>query len=154
LKTRAADRKKNRLNFLVPYLNTPTLAEQSFTLPALLNARVNLRPEDWARFDNDQFASTWACSDIDLTFDPDCVVLFGPNYGRLWYRDAEKAHRADMIGSPCGQLLIEAQATLMGSLKRIMEKAIERMGPGLPEGTTTLDEFVRATRASSHTSTA
>jgi hypothetical protein len=154
LKTRAADRKKNRLNFLVPYLPTPTLAGQSFTLLALLHPRVNSRPEDWARFDNDEFASTWACDDIDVTCNPYCVVLFGPDYGRLRYRDAEKAHRADMIGFPRGQLLIEAQATLMGLLKRIMEKAIERMGPGLPEGTTTLGELVRATRTSSHTSTA
>jgi len=149
-----ADRKSNRHAFLLPYLTIPTLAKESFTLFALLYTRANARLEDWAAFDNDQLTVNWNCPFLNVEFNPGCVVLYGPNYGQLKKWNKESVHRGDYLGFPRAQILLEAQAILMATLRRILENAIERIPRSPSKVLDSFVDFVSVGRLSSQTSTA
>ena len=149
-----ADRKINRHAFLLPYPNIDTLAKESFTLLALLHTRANARLEDWAAFDNDQLIVNWNCSFYDVEFNPGCVVLYGADYGELKKWNKESVHRGDHLGFPRAQVLLEAQATLMATLRPILENAIESIPQSPFNVRDSFVEFVSADRLSSQSSTA
>ena len=149
-----ADGKSNRHAFLLSYLTVPTLAKESFTLLALLHTRANARLEDWAAFDNDQLTVNWDCPLLDVEFNPGCVMLYGPNYGQLKKWNKESVHRGDYLGFPRAQILLEAQATLMATLRRILEKAVERIPQSPSNNLDPFVDFISAGRLTSQTSTA
>ncbi|KAH6883407.1 hypothetical protein BKA58DRAFT_448190 [Alternaria rosae] len=156
LETKRADRKRNRQAFLLPYLNVPTLAKDSFTLLGLLQARTSSPFEDWAVFDNDQLTLNWNCGFLDVNFNRGCVILYGPDYGKLKRWNADLAHRRDAMGFPRAELLLEAQATLLRILRHIMTKALERMSSSatIPQGTDLLTHSLSSGRTSSQTDAA
>ncbi|KAL6711395.1 hypothetical protein ACN47E_004329 [Coniothyrium glycines] len=145
---KAIDRKKYRLAFLLPYMNIPMLAGQAAALMALLQVRTNTRFEDWAPFDNKQLDLTWACGRLKILYHGGCVVLHGPNYGKLTKWDMEKAHRGDVIGFPRAQVLLEAQSRLFSMLRCIVDQALERISPVSVLGTRALIAYVNDCRAS------
>lgn len=51
--------------------------------------------------------------------------MHGPNYGELVEWDEDAAHRLDIIGFPRGQLILDAQATLLCILCNIVERLTE-----------------------------
>jgi hypothetical protein len=149
-----ADRKSNRHAFLLPYLNIPALAKEPLMLLALLQTRASLQLADWVTFDNDQLSVNWYCGFFDVEFNSGCVLLHGSNYRKLKKWEKEEVHRGDSLGFPRAQILLEAQATLMKTLRYILEKAPERIPSGSCEGLSSFDDFVAAGRLSYQTSTA
>ena len=156
LETKRADRTRNRQAFLLPYLNVPTLAKDPFTLLGLLQTRASSPFEDWAVFDNDQLTLNWNCGFLDVNFNRGCVILYGPDYGKLKRWDADLAHRRDAMGFPRAQLLLEAQATLLRILRHIMTKGLERMSSSaaIPQGIHLLMDLLSSGRISSRTDVA
>ncbi|KAF2126717.1 hypothetical protein P153DRAFT_254026, partial [Dothidotthia symphoricarpi CBS 119687] len=120
-----ADRLRNRQHFLLPYLNIPTLASHPATMIGLAEARTISSLEEWAPFDNEQLTLYWECGWVDLEYNAGCVMLYGQSYGALRKWERSVAHRCDAIGFPRASLLIEAQATLMSILRRILEQVVE-----------------------------
>lgn len=51
--------------------------------------------------------------------------MYGPRYGELVDWQAGPAHRADILGFPRALLVLEAQAYLMGILRKIVDKTLE-----------------------------
>ncbi|KAI8943313.1 hypothetical protein NX059_001333 [Plenodomus lindquistii] len=150
MREKAAERRKHRLAFLVPHLNIPMLATGAYPLLALLDVRGTSLHEDWAMFDNEQLTVQWASGGFRTKFNKGCVVIHGPGYGTLqpWQKDS--AHRRDIVGFPRGQLLMEAQATQLSILRRILSNAMQRMGPGRCDGKNLLIDYLQEYRSSTH----
>ncbi|KAF2845574.1 hypothetical protein T440DRAFT_260676 [Plenodomus tracheiphilus IPT5] len=153
IQERAAERRKLRLAFLLPYLNIPMLAIDAYPLLALLEVRGTSRFEDWALFDSEKLTVCWASGALATTYNPGCVVLYGPRYGELrpWSRD--EAHRRDVLGFPRAQLILEAQSTLLSILRQALIQAVERFGPTQSEGKNELVNYLHdyRTTARDHT---
>jgi hypothetical protein len=92
---------------------------------ALLHNRTAYPPQDWATFDGRQLILSWACGHFDIEFSGKCVIMHGPRYGELIDWQAGPAHRADIIGFPKARLILEAQAYLLRTLRKITDKVLE-----------------------------
>ena len=149
LRIKRGDRRKNRQAFLLPYLNTPTLATECATLLSILHTRSHAPLEDWVPFDNYQLTHNWNCGYFDVQYNRGCVVLFGSEYGKLKSWDGALTHRQDALGFPRAQLLLEAQSKLMGILRQILTKALARIPADPPQGAESLLHCITVARMSS-----
>lgn len=86
----------------------------------LLHGRVRYTPEEWAAFDNFQLNTPWEGGAFALGFCSDCVVMHGPNYGRITTWDKTAAERLDIMGFPRGRLVIEVSRS---------QKTIDTLSP-------------------------
>lgn len=108
---------------LLPYLNLDQLSD-STTLLQLLATRIASPAEAWAPFDADQMRSSWAAGQFVASFNAGAVVMQGPSYGIYAAQDGDAAHENPQVGYPHGSLIMEAQATLLSFLRRIVESLL------------------------------
>jgi hypothetical protein len=113
-----------RKHFLLPYIDVETLSKNPATLFGLLHTRAKDLPAEWAPFDHEQLRSPWGVGLVDVTFNEGAVVMFGPRYGAYTKWQREAAHRFDLVGFPRGRLVLEAQATLLLFLRRLIEQLL------------------------------
>lgn len=114
-----------RCQLLLPWLSLDVLKTNPAVLLALLHYRTVYSPQDWAPYDSRQLTVSWACGHFDVEYSRKNVVLYGPRYGELVDWQAGPAHRADILGFPRALLVLEAQAYLMGILRKIVDKTLE-----------------------------
>jgi hypothetical protein len=114
-----------RRQILLPWLSVEVLKTNPAVLFALLHYRSTHPPQDWAAFDSRQLTLSWACGWLDVDYSPKCVVMYGARYGQLVDWEAGAAHRADILGSPRAQLVLEAQVYLMKLLCTIMDMVLD-----------------------------
>ena len=125
-----------RCQLLLPWLSLEALKMNPAVLFALLHNRTAYPPQDWATFDGRQLILSWACGHFDTHYSGKCVIMYGPRYGELVDWQAGPAHRGDIIGFPKACLILEAQAYLMGALRKIVDKILEGVDlnkPATPE---------------------
>lgn len=114
-----------RCQLLLPWLSLEVLKTNPAVLFALLHYRTVYPPQDWAPYDSRQLTVSWACGHFDVEYSRKNVVMYGPRYGELVDWQAGPAHRADILGFPRALLVLEAQAYLMGILRKIVDKTLE-----------------------------
>jgi hypothetical protein len=114
-----------RCQLLLHWLSPEALKMNPAVLFALLHNRTAYFPQDSATFDGRQLILSWACGHFDIEFSAKCVIMHGPRYGELIDWQAGPAHRADIIGFPKARLILEAQAYLLGALRKITDKVLE-----------------------------
>lgn len=111
---------ETRRQLLVPWFNVEVLKSNPAVLFALLHNRTAYLPQDWTTFDARQLILGWASGIFDVEFSSKCVVMYGAKYGEVVDWEADPAHRSDIIGFPKARLILEAQAYLMMSLRKIV----------------------------------
>jgi hypothetical protein len=126
------DARKRRNSFLLPYLNLELLKTTPTVFFGLLHNRTLYPPEDWVSFDNKELTLGWAMGYFDLEFCGHCVIMHGPRYGELTPWEPKAAHRSDIIGFPRARLIIEAQACLLGFLRRVVDQILPSASPEQP----------------------
>jgi hypothetical protein len=126
------DARKYRKSFLLPYLNVELLKTNPAVFFGLLHNRTLYPPEDWVSFDNKELTLGWAMGYFDLEFCGHCVVMHGARYGELAPWEPKAAHRSDIIGFPRARLIIEAQACLLGFLRRVVDQILTSASPEQP----------------------
>ncbi|KAI4862384.1 hypothetical protein F4820DRAFT_430728 [Hypoxylon rubiginosum] len=126
---------RRRRQLLAPWLNVEILKTNPAVLYALLHYRVTYPPQDWAAFDSRQLTLSWACGWLDVDFSDKCVIMYGPRYGSLVNWEEAPVHRADFLGFPRAQLVLEAQAFIMTTLRAIVDKILDGVDDSLPART-------------------
>ncbi|KAF4627825.1 hypothetical protein G7Y89_g10330 [Cudoniella acicularis] len=114
-----------RHRLLLPWLNLEILKENPAVLFALLHNRTAYPPQDWAAFDSKQLVQNWAIGFLAVQFSAKCVVMHGSRYGQVVDFEAGATHRGDTLGFPRAQLVLEAQAYLMNSLRKTVDLLLE-----------------------------
>ncbi|KAI0118265.1 hypothetical protein GGR51DRAFT_572264 [Nemania sp. FL0031] len=110
----------NRHQLLLPWLDLETLKNHPDVLFALLHHRIHNPPQAWAAFDIHQLDLGWKNGCFEVRFAPKYVIVYGLRYGKLTDWDFSASHRADILGFPRSELLFEAQAYLMATLRDIV----------------------------------
>ena len=116
---------KLRKMFLHPYLSVDALEKNPALLLSLLHHRSQYSPQDWAAYDSKVLTLGWASGAFDVDFNSSSVVMYGDRYGQLTPWNADQMHRAVTLGYPRAILVLEAQSTLLGLLRRIVEILLE-----------------------------
>ena len=114
-----------RCQLLLPWLSLEVLKTNPAVLLALLHYRTVYPSQDWAPYDSRQLTVSWACGHFDVEYSRKYVVMYGLKYGQLVDWQAGPAHRADNLGFPRALLVLEAQAYLMGILRKVIDKLLE-----------------------------
>jgi len=136
-------REKRRKCFLLPYLDVQTLVKDPNKLIGLIHHRANYPIEAWVNFDHDQLRCSWSSGYLDVEYNPGCVFMYGPDYGKLTAYDWQATHRLQVVGFPRARLTFEAQATLMSFLRRIVELLLDRVPEEQPASATNWNELIR-----------
>ncbi|KAI0425670.1 hypothetical protein F5Y09DRAFT_352109 [Xylaria sp. FL1042] len=122
---------ETRHRLLLPWLDIETLKTHPHVLFALLHYRLRHPPQAWAAFDIKQLNLGWSLGLFETRFAHRSVVVHGPRYGELIEWDFRAARRADILGFPKAELLFEAQAYLMTTLRDVVLEVLS----GVDEGT-------------------
>ncbi|ESZ96733.1 hypothetical protein SBOR_2877 [Sclerotinia borealis F-4128] len=109
-----------RQHLLLQWLSLEVLKTNPAVLFALLHNRTAYPPQDWAAFDARQLNLSFTAGYFDVDFSAKCIVMYGLRYGEVVDWKADPAHRADILGFPKARLVLEAQAYLMSSLRKIV----------------------------------
>ncbi|EPE32902.1 hypothetical protein GLAREA_05914 [Glarea lozoyensis ATCC 20868] len=123
---------KHRKQLLLHWFNVEVLKTSPAVLFALLHNRTVYPLQDWAPFDQRQLILSWACGHFDVKFSPMCVVMYGSEYGKVVDWDAESAHRADIVGFPKAELVLEAQSLLMTGLRKVVDIILDGVDFNVP----------------------
>lgn len=123
------------LQWILPWLNVQALQNDPMRLISLLQNRTKYSPQEWAAFDYENLRFGFHKGYLELNYSPLCVVMLGHNYGALVPWNKESAHRMDIIGFHIGQLILQAQETVLKFLCKIIDLSTE----GLQEIPKTLD---------------
>lgn len=115
---------------LLPYLNLETLRFDPARLLNILYNRVKYSPEQWAPFDNYLLDKQWKIGSLKTSYNRNCVVMHGPDFGKLTPWQGRSAHAGDIIGFPRAVLVLEGQMKLSEVLKAIVEKLVEGIEVG------------------------
>ena len=114
-----------RRQLLLPWLSIQKLKTNPAALFALLHYRTFYPPQDWAAFASNQHTAGWAQAWFNLEYSPTCVVMHGCRYGEVVGWEADQAHRGDILGFLRARLMLEAQALLMDTLRKIVDKILD-----------------------------
>jgi hypothetical protein len=109
-----------RDTWFLPYLDAEILSEDPLLLLALLHHRTFNEPEKWITFDNANVVLAECFGPIDHVFNPQCVVVHGPNYGKLVNWDAQQMHRREIMGFTKAYFVFTAQSRMMALLRRFV----------------------------------
>ncbi|TGO34229.1 hypothetical protein BHYA_0207g00020 [Botrytis hyacinthi] len=123
---------ESRHQLLLHWLSLEVLKTNTAVLFALLYNRTVYAPQDWASFDSRQLNGSFLCGHFDVDFSAKCIVMYGLRYGEVVDWKASPAHRADILGSPKERLVLEAQAHLMGSLRRVVDGILQGIDKNTP----------------------
>jgi hypothetical protein len=109
-----------RDTWFLPYLDTEMLSEDPLLLLALLHHRTFNEPEKWIAFDSANVVLAECFGPIDHVFNPQCVVVHGPNYGKLVNWNAQQMHRREIMGFTRAYFVFTAQSKMMALLRRFV----------------------------------
>jgi hypothetical protein len=123
--TQGRARRPYRNICLLPYLNLESLKDDPARLLNILYNRVKYSPEQWAPFDNYLLDKQWFIGSLATAYNRNCIVMHGPDYGKLTHWESRLAHAWDIIGFPRAILVLEAQMRLSEILKAIIEKLLD-----------------------------
>ncbi|KAF7892014.1 hypothetical protein EAF00_008316 [Botryotinia globosa] len=123
---------ESRHQLLLHWLSLEVLETNPAVLFALLYNRTIYAPQDWASFDSRQLNCSFLCGNFDVDFSAKCIVMYGLRYGEVVDWKASPAHRADILGFPKARLVLEAQAHLMGSLRRVIDGILQGIDENTP----------------------
>jgi hypothetical protein len=104
--------------WLLPYLDSDMLSEDPSLLLALLHHRTTHEPEDWILFDDMNADLAERFGIITQTFNAHCVVVQGPDFGKLVKWNADQAHRYEIIGFTKAYNILQAQQRMMAFLRK------------------------------------
>jgi len=104
--------------WLLPYLDSDMLSEDPSLLLALLHHRTTHEPEDWVLFDDMNADLAERFGIITQTFNSHCVVVQGPDFGKLVRWNADQAHRYEIIGFTKAYNILQAQQRMMAFLRK------------------------------------
>jgi hypothetical protein len=110
-----------RNHYLLAYLDTETLKTNPTVLISLLEHKSRHPLQDWAPFDLRKHYTFWGQGRFGVKYHGDAVVMQGPHYVTLQPWDRQKVHRSESVGFPRPRLVIEAQALLLGFLRKVEE---------------------------------
>ncbi|KAE9982495.1 hypothetical protein BLS_005926 [Venturia inaequalis] len=110
--------------WLTPYLDQATLSEDPLRLLSLLHVRSAFQPEEWVMFD--KWHVTLAEYHIVLIpeFNENCVVMQGPEYGKLVPWEEEKAHSWQIVGYCKARQILTAQKRIMHFLRKMVDALV------------------------------
>jgi hypothetical protein len=111
----------HRDSWFLPYLDVETLSEDPTLLLSLLHHRSSNEPEEWLTFDNANIVLVEHFSIMSSTFNRNCVVMQGPDYGKLVPWNAEQAHRWEIVGFTKAHVLLAAQQTMLNLLSNCVK---------------------------------
>jgi hypothetical protein len=126
---------RTRKQLLLPWLDLETLKRHPDILFALLHFRIHYPPQDWAEFDIKQLDMGWKAGYFEVRFARQGVIVHGPRYGQLVEWDGSASHRGDILGFPRAELLFEAQAYLMTTLRDLVVQVLDGVDPAAPART-------------------
>ncbi|CAK3994921.1 hypothetical protein K441DRAFT_681069 [Lecanosticta acicola] len=120
-----------RRAMLLPYLNVDSLARDPMRLISLFHYRSSYKPEEWVSFDFAQMRVAFEGAQVSIRYNDNSLILHGPRFGDLVPYEQEEAHTRKTIGYARGECILEAQAFLLGFLRRIFDvlvpsKTVER----------------------------
>jgi hypothetical protein len=104
--------------WLLPYLDSDMLSEDPSLLLALLHHRTTHEPEDWILFDDMNCDLAERFGIVTQTFNAHCVVLQGPEFGKLVKWNSDQAHRYEIIGFTKAYNILQAQQRMMAFLRK------------------------------------
>ncbi|KAI4847432.1 hypothetical protein E4T44_04516 [Aureobasidium sp. EXF-8845] len=110
-----------RDSWFLPYLDVETLSEDPTLLLSMLHHRSSSEPEKWLTFDNANIVFVGHFSIMSSTFNRNCVVMQGPDYGKLVPWNAEQAHRWEIVGFTKAHVLLVAQRTMYNLLSKCVK---------------------------------
>jgi hypothetical protein len=111
----------HRDSWFLPYLDVETLSEDPTLLLSLLHHRSSNEPEKWLTFDNANIVLVEHFAIMSNTFNRNCVVMRGPDYGKLVPWNAEQAHRWEIVGFTKAHVLLTAQRTMFNLLSKCVK---------------------------------
>ncbi|KAF7858867.1 hypothetical protein EAF04_008909 [Stromatinia cepivora] len=123
---------ETRHHLLLQWLSLEVLKTNPAVLFALLHNRTVYSPQDWASFDARQLDTSFPSGYFDVDFSAKCIVMHGLRYGEVVDWKACLAHRADILGFPKARLVLEAQAYLMSSLRKVVDGILQGVDTNAP----------------------
>lgn len=81
-----------RESWFLPYLDVETLSEDPTLFLSMLHHRTFKDPEKWLAFDNANIVLVEHFSIMSNTFNRNCVVLQGPEYGKIFRGSRRVSH--------------------------------------------------------------
>ncbi|KAJ8129282.1 hypothetical protein O1611_g4349 [Lasiodiplodia mahajangana] len=133
---------ETRHQLLLPWLDLETLKMHPDVLLALLHYRTHYPPQSWAAFDIKQLDLGWKRGYLEVRLARKWVVVHGPRYGEVIDWDVHVSHRADVLGFPRAELLFEAQAYLMTTLRDIVRGVLNGVDETTPARTAKWSQLI------------
>ena len=118
-------REKQRNFYLAPYFTLDQLTSDPMRLLSILHARAHYDCEDWAAWDVLQTELGWKTGKLEVEHCDGSVVMFGARYGQVVQWKEDQAHYWTTIGYPRAQLVLESQAMVMGTIRKVVERLLE-----------------------------
>ncbi|THW89896.1 hypothetical protein D6D18_06844 [Aureobasidium pullulans] len=109
-----------RDTWFLPYLDAEMLSEDPLLLLGLLHHRTVNEPEKWISFDSSHVVLAECFGPIDHVFNPQCVLVQGPDYGKLVSWNARQMHRGEIMGFTKAYFVFTAQSRMMALLRRFV----------------------------------
>lgn len=93
-------------------------------LLSLLHARSAFEPEEWAMFDKWHLILAEHFAVLMPEFNGNCVVMQGPEYGKLVPWDEEKAHSWQIMAYCKARQILTAQKRIMQFLRKMVDALV------------------------------
>ena len=110
-----------RKTFMLPYFNLQDLANDYSLFISLLHHRACSSPADWAAFDNAIIEKFWIQHRFKEAFAKGNVHLGRQTYGQVGTEQPLEIHHGFSYGAPRALQILEAQAHLLASLRKVTE---------------------------------
>lgn len=118
-------RENYRTSWLLPYLDAETLSEDPLRFLTLLHTRIANEPEAWVMFDNTQLVLAEQMFVLTPEYNPNCVIMQSPDFGKLVKWSAERAHCWAAVGYNKAQNVLTAQRTMMEFLRKVVHGLLQ-----------------------------
>ena len=118
-------REKYRKFYLAPYFTLDELTSDPMRFLSILHARAHYHSEEWAAWDVLQTEAGWNTGKLEVEHCDGSVVMFGARYGQVVQWKEDQAHSWTTIGYPRAQLVLESQAMVMGTIRKVVEQLLE-----------------------------
>ncbi|THY32721.1 hypothetical protein D6D01_02497 [Aureobasidium pullulans] len=109
-----------RDTWFLPYLDAEMLSEDPLLLLGLLHHRTVNEPEKWISFDSSHVVLAECFGPVDHVFNSQCVLVQGPDYGKLVNWNARQMHRGEIMGFTKAYFVLTAQSRMMALLRRFV----------------------------------
>jgi hypothetical protein len=110
-----------KYTWAMPYLDSETLADDPLLLLSLLHNRTAHDPEEWVLFDDWNMDLAERFGIVKQLFNTHCVVMEGPEFGKLVKWKKEESHRYQIVGFAKAFNILLAQQKMMRFLRSCVE---------------------------------